>query len=271
MMIFFILTSFFVFGDVEAPHWHHIQEVSDRHEFLKNNETVTKPQDTWQTLFSLAYFDQNVLKVKDCIFFKVPGQEPGVLKIKSIPYYQLCDNYLLNQGDKEFKGIKTLQFSVSEEEVNINYSTIDFKAKNLTALLEKKDSPTLATMNLSSAEFRRPKVLFLASKLIQENSSKQNFKKDHEICHNIDEDCREVSPSSCSDCERGWYEVPNGCSVGPKYCGIQNCGFQNAPACRRGMKWQRKDGVFDCQTDSSFAYCSKGLSIQCEGRKAFCR
>jgi hypothetical protein len=271
MMIWFVLTSFFVFGEVHDHHWDHIHEVSDRHEFLKSNETVTQPQDTWQTLFSLVYLDQNVQKVKDCIFFKVPGKDPGILKIKSIAYDQLCDTYLLNHGDKEFKGIKTLQFSASEEEVKISYSTMDFKSKNLTALLQKKDSPIITTMHLSSAEYKHPKVLFLASKLIQGDPSKQSFKKDHEICHNIDEDCSEVSPSDCSDCERGWYEVPNGCPKGPKYCGIQICGVRNAPACRRGMKWQRKESVFDCQSDSSFAYCSKGLSIQCEGRKAFCR
>jgi hypothetical protein len=28
---------------------------------------------------------------------------------------------------------------------------------------------------------------------------------------------------------------------------------------------------FDCRINSTFAYCSEGLKVDCEGRKAFCR
>jgi hypothetical protein len=270
-MAFLLLGSFFVFGEVHFPHWDHIYEVRDRHEFYVNQETISKPKDTWQTLLSLVYFDKEVQKVKDCIFFKVPGTDPGILKIKSLPFDQKCDTYLLTQGDKEVSGIKALEFSLTDEDFKINFSTVDFKVFNWTAFLLKKPSRNSPQMHLSSAEFKDSKIFFLASKKHQISSTKNNFKKDHELCHNVDDDCKEVSPSDCSSCKSGWYEVPNGCQEGPKYCGLQNCGGENRPACRRGMRWQRGEGTFDCKTDSSFAYCSKGLAIECEGRKAFCR
>ena len=127
-------------------------------------------------------------------------------------------------------------------------------------------------MMMSSAEYRSPRVLFLTPykgktrNLLQLNSGLL----DKTLCHDIKEDCSEKSASMCSQCANGWFEIPNGCSQGPKYCGAITCGTKNRPACRRGMSFLKQEGSADCRIDSSFAYCSKGLRVQCQGSLPYC-
>jgi hypothetical protein len=270
MILFFFLATLSAWA--EAPlHWSHILEVSDRHEFYQNDEVIKKPRDTWQTLFSLVYLDKEIHRLKDCLFLKVPGDDPGIIKLKTISASVKCDNYVLEPGDREVRNIKTFQFSIFETEVLIDFTLADFKAQKWQASLQSSFQKPRPQMNLSSAEFKSPKIIFLAPSGTVKSSPKTAFLKEKTLCHEINEDCQEVSPSMCSQCEGDWFEVPNGCDQGPKYCGLHKCGTNDRPACRRGMKWQRSQSEFDCRTDSSFAYCSKGLKVTCEGRKAFCR
>lgn len=269
MMFILLFTSLFAFA--QSPvHWNHILEVSDKHEFYQNHENITKPQESWQTLFSLVYIDSDLSRIKDCVFFKVPGSESGKLKIKTIQVGEKCDSHLLNPGDKEVTGVKTLQFAVYEKVVTIDFSLEDFKTYKWEANLQASFSKPEPEMNMSSATFKSPDIIFLAPKS-NIKAKQEPFLKDKTLCHDVNEDCEEKSASICSQCENDWYEVPNGCASGPKYCGTYRCGGKGEPACRRGVKWQKKEEKFDCRTDSSFAYCSKGVQIVCEGQKAFCR
>jgi hypothetical protein len=268
IFLLLIVTSAFA----KAPiHWSYVLDVSDQHEFYKSGELITHPKDAWQSLFALFYVDRNLNPLKDCVFYRVPGESSGILKIKTIQREEKCEDFLLKTGDRELRNLKSLQFIISDETVKLSFSGTDFKAQSWEALVHGKTHAKKPQQNLSSAEFKAPKLIYLAPVSSLLSLKKGVPLKENILCHDINEDCQEVSPPRCGLCVSGWYEIPNGCSQGPKYCGTLQCGEKNAPACRRGMKWQRKESEFDCRTDSSFAYCKKGLSIECEGRKAFCR
>lgn len=67
--ILFLLFSFNLFASQPA-HWTNLFEVSDRHEFYENHESIIKPRDSWQTLFGLVYIDREIQRIKDCVFLE---------------------------------------------------------------------------------------------------------------------------------------------------------------------------------------------------------
>lgn len=271
-MKFFMLAflSFSIFAD-EPDHWSYILGIQEKHEFYQNDEKIVRPKDAWQLLFSLNYIDSKLKNLKDCVFYKVPGMESGTLKIKTISFLDKCESYLISPGDKEIIGIKHLYFSVMDDSVKVSFSKNDFKEYLWEAKVQRTNHSMKSKLHLSSADFKNPKIIFLSPEIKLIKLRTAQFLDKDKICHDINDDCMEVTPSNCFLCKDGWYEIPNGCPIGPKYCGPHICGSKNRPACRRGMKWQNKESENDCRTDSSFAYCSKGLSVYCEGRKAFCR
>lgn len=270
MIYLFLLLSLNVFA-AQPTHWTNLFEVSDRHEFYQNHESIVKPKDSWQTLFGLVYIDRDMQRIKDCVFFRVPGNENGVLKIKTVSALESCEEYLMKDGDREYVDVKALQFAVFENELKIDLSFADFRTEKWQAKFQSSFTKPKAQMSLSSAEYKSPKLILLAPLATNQKITKRPFPADKSLCHDINEDCEEKKPSSCNDCENGWYEIPNGCAQGPKFCGVLQCGKKDQPACRRGMKWQRKEVPSDCRIDSSYAYCSKGFTVHCEGKKAYCR
>lgn len=270
MILLFLFLSQFAFAK-EPVYWAHVLEVTDRHEFYQNHENILKPANAWQTLFALGYLDSELKKLKDCVYLKVPGESSGILKLKTVAASATCEDHLLEAGDQEVQDIKTFQFSIYDKKVNLEFTTSDFKSHKWQASLQYSYVKPEPEMSMSSAEYKAPKLIFLAPSRNFTIQSGEEFLKDGTLCHNVNEDCEEVSSSSCSQCSGGWYEIPNGCENGPKYCGVLKCGGKDLPACRRGMKWQRTETDFDCRVNSSFAYCSEGFKITCEGKKAFCR
>lgn len=264
-----LLISTMSFAVTRPLHWSYIVEAKEKHEFYKDFEEIKKPSHSWQALFALVYVDRDLKKIKDCVYYYVPGTDPGKLKIKTLPADTKCEDKLFEPGDLEINDIRKLHFSVSPKEVILDFAVKDASSTRWTAQLQDQYVRPEPALNISSAEFKSPKMILIAPKSVP--TPVANQLKDKVLCHNINEDCAEVSPSTCAQCENGWYEVPNGCEKGPKYCGNVNCGGKGEPACRRGLKWQRAESEFDCRTDSSFAYCSRGAAIVCEGRKAFCR
>lgn len=251
-------------------HWSHVVQISDKHEFYKNNEKISKPKDSWQHLFSLIYMNKKLDHLKDCVFYKVPGLDVGTLKIKTISAFESCEPFLLTQGDREITEIKELIYGIWNDHLTIDISFLKTSPERWLATIESSYTRPVPKMYLSSSDFKHPKIIFLAN-VASNKKNNLSFLPQDSICHDINEDCAENSAFKCDQCKQGWYEVPNGCLQGPKYCGDILCGQKNMPACRRGMKWQRKNQDFDCRTNSSFAYCAKGLKIQCEGQKAYCR
>jgi hypothetical protein len=247
--------------------------IKEKHEFYQNYELINKPKNTWQLLFAVEYKDVQLQIKKDCLFYRVPGDELGRLKIISIAPEKKCHDFIFQEAKDEWPDLKALQFAIEEHRIFIQLTHKNFE-------LETWDFPMLSIFknpspkfNLSSAEFRAPKIIFLKSQTTTQGPVKLDHTKtlkDGEICHSIAEDCKEITKSDCMNCPNGWFEIPNGCPQSPKYCGIHLCGLKNRPACRRGRHYTGLEKKFDCRTDSSFAYCSKGLMIQCQGNLAYC-
>lgn len=272
MILYFILL---LINTVQADptwKWSNATKIVEKHEFYLNNEIIVKPKDSWQTLFAVLYHDSNLKTFKDCIYYRVPGEEPGILKIKTLEATKKCEEFLYQPGDQEWKDLKALQFSVLDNLMSISLTNDKFQ-------IEKWDVPLFNVFEhpepkglMSSAEYRSPKMIYLTpyKGVLQVKPLSAVPLLDKKICHDINEDCTEKAPTVCSQCAQGWYEIPNGCPQGPKFCGVQECGLKNQPACRRGVKWQHREYEFNCREDHSFAYCAKGLTIQCQGNLPYC-
>lgn len=267
-LILFLL-SFPTFAE-EPLSWSYATGLQDKHEFYQNNEVITLPKDAWQVLFSVSYIDGKLNKLKDCIYYKVPGEGTGILKVKTAMFTDDCDKFIFGPGDREVLNIKSLQYSLSDKKAEINFTDTNFKSGKWSVELLSSVGNSKPEMHSSSAEYKAPKIILLAPE-VQLPAKAEPLLEDGTLCHDVNEDCEIKSQSTCTQCRQGWYELPNGCKVGPKYCGILKCGLKGQPACRRGVEWQRSEQNFDCRTNSSFAYCATGLTLVCEGRKAFCR
>lgn len=270
MILWILFTSMVAFA-TQPVHWTHLLEVTEKHEFYQNFESIDKPKDAWQTLFGLVYINRDLNREKDCVFLRVPGNDTGILKIKTISAVDHCEDYLLQPGDQELTGVKSIQFAVFENKLKIDMTFADYRSEKWEANLQSSFTKPEPKMSMSSSEYKAPKMIMLSPKSTDKSVKKVLFLKDGSVCHDINEDCEEVSAYKCDQCSEGWYEVPNSCLTGPKYCGRHECGKKDKPACRRGMRWQRKEEPFDCRTDSSYAYCAKGLTVHCDGKKAYCR
>lgn len=272
-MIFSILLALIATFSWANPtlRWLSALEIVEKHEFYSDNEVIQKPKDTWQTLFAVLVIDASGSIKKDCLYYYVPGRIPGELKIKTIAREVSCDSMIFEEGSEKWTGIKALQYATTDKKISVSMTFPEYKTEKWDIQRLNQKIVADPSMSMSSAEFRSGAILYLSPSSepssVQIPSPNNNNKK---LCHVIADDCQELSPSTCGDCLQGWYEVPNGCKQGPKYCGIQECGKKHQPACRRGMTWQRKIIEFDCRRNNSFAYCSKGLKIQCEGSQAFC-
>ncbi len=271
-MIWALFLFSFLAEATPEQNWSAAIEVVDKHEFYKNNEVIEKPQNSWQQLFGIVYLNGRMNLRKDCVFYKTPGDELGILKIKTMDPKDNCSSALMAAGNWEKKQIKALQYTLLDNSLTFHLTMEKYKIDTWSINFINKGHKLEVKPSMSSAEFKTKKVLYLApDSLGNIVPYKSSYSSEKVICHNISESCEELSPSTCSECSDGWYEIPNGCKQGPKYCGTIECGRKDAPACRRGLKYQRVRKVFDCTTDSSFAYCAKGLRVQCEGKLAYCR
>jgi len=262
--IFILVLSITSLFAADFEHWVNASQVVDKHEFYKENEVVSVPKDTNQILFAVIFLNTTQELRKDCIIYKVPGEELGILKLKNIRANDNCKDYLFQKGDREWTDLRSLQYSLADNFISISMTQKNYEILRFDIPQIKKFTKLDPKMNISSAEYRAPKIIFnyLDSNVIR--------LKDGQACQKVKEDCSIEGTSQCESCENGWFEVPNGCNVGPKYCGYLSCGKRNGPACRRGYRYQLQEKKFHCTEDSSFAYCAKGLKVQCQGALAYC-
>lgn len=267
-MIFLLLLQI-LYAGADAPRkWENAKAIVERHEFYENGIVIVKPKESWQTLFALTFLDASFQLSKDCVYYRVPGEDSGKIKIKSLPAKTDCSAEILSDGDIEITEVTNLSYTTSADTVVMDFTRDGRKEKWMATILHdwRKPDPKLL---LSSSDFKSPGFIYLAPAEKQDQQAMPL--KSGTLCHDVTGDCEEKSPSTCSSCEQGWHEIPNGCFVGPKICGPAECGGKDQPACRRGMIWQRKEIGADCRVDSSFAWCNKGRSVYCDGDKAYCR
>ncbi len=87
------------------------------------------------------------------------------------------------------------------------------------------------------------------------------------ICHDVDENCQNISNFECHKCKYGWFETVRGqCPQGgPKFCGINHCGERNQVACPVGLKVIKDNQA--CFNGSKAGYCGPGLNTVCDENK----
>jgi hypothetical protein len=270
MIFLFALLTTPLFLGAQPVYWTSLIEVQERHEFYQDNELITKPRDSWQVLFAVVFPDRNLNMHKDCVFYRVPGEDAGIFKIKAVGLSQSCEKSIDEKGDVEISDLKALQFSFANE-LTLHFTFSDYRMLHWQIPIMNKFKALAVAPFMSSAQFRAPRLILLAPVRQVRDIKVEEKNSEVELCHDITDNCEELSPSTCQQCPEGWYEVPNGCSQGPKYCGMLVCGLKDSPACRRGMKYQRVRKKYECRTDTSFAYCAPGLIIQCSGNRAYCR
>jgi hypothetical protein len=267
--VFLVLIS--AMSIASAPmHWSSLLEVKERHEFYLDNENIDRPKGVWQTLFAVVYPDRNLWLHKDCVYFKVPNSDDGIFKIRSTGVEESCDLHIEETGEVEIQGLRSLQFAFSDQ-ISVYFTFKDFRTFKWSIPILNKSKANAPKLLTSSAEVRSPRLVLLAPAKLLSGKSVSKGPKNGEICHSVADDCTVVSPSICHQCSSGWYEIPNGCAQGPKYCGVQICGTKGQPACRRGMKYQKVRKKFECSSDPSFAYCAPETKLECEGGRAYCR
>lgn len=268
-MILFLWVLVMGVAIAETPkEWAGALELIERHEFYPEKSVIDAPKNSWQTLFALTYLTRDLKKQKDCIFYRVPGDAAGILKIKQVPLNVNCSKMIFEAGDREIPEVRSLEFHTYPEGATLTFTLPEYRLEIWEIQLPShaKKGPELLQ---SSAEYKSSPILMLAPTLALDKVPAPTPTEG--LCHDVDDLCQERSPSRCHECAEGWYEIPNGCFQGPKYCGRDRCGEKGMPACRRGMKYQKQEKKFECRTDPSFVYCSPGLMVQCEGALAYCR
>lgn len=263
--------------------WGDLIAIQEKHDFLLPHKSFEATPDTWQTLFSLKSYNDQLQILKDCIYYKVPGKKKGKLLILSINKNMSCNDFLfknissnkfLSSSKKKivFTHLVDLQFSLNQKKLVLNlhfsnFSTVKIEGHfipkmNLEKNLLKKPQ------FLSSTSFSKQSVVLVTRKKVHHEIRKL---ENGVLCHDVSSDCKEKSLHRCYQCQNGFIEIPNGCLNAPKVCGEMECGQKNSPACPRGLSWNQANVPTDCRIDHSFAFCEEGLQVTCEGEKAYCR
>ena len=248
--------------------WTGALEIVDRHEFYKDDEPIEKPKGSWETLFSVKYAARNLRLIKDCVFYHVPGIDKAELRIKTVTASVACDIRAAGIKENSWKDLEAVTFSANPSEAKLHLRYSKTKTETWSVEIPKQRAVVEPKLLESSSDFKTSSILFLAK--TRDDSPVESL-KDGEACFKVSELCEPLASSQCHLCSNGWYEIPTGCKSGPKFCGSIDCGSKNQPACLRGKRYQRRAAQYECRRDSSFAYCQKGLTIQCEGNLAYCR
>lgn len=223
-----------------------------------NKGIIKTPLNTWISL--LSYKENNI---KRCLFYKTPFKDKlGVLKITSVRKGK-CDPFA-----------KELIYTKSLEELSINYLSGDHvENSNILELVflmgseRKKLEIPLLNYEVPKKYKRYDNQLnssFVDDVAFGDFLVKKTL-KDGQLCHGVNSSCQDVVANNCDLCENGAVEVvdfncPQG---GSKYCGQNNCGKKNEPACPRGYKVLGSKLASLCFDGSPAGFCEPGLKTYC--------
>ncbi|HLT22357.1 MAG TPA: hypothetical protein VKZ84_02900 [Bacteriovoracaceae bacterium] len=230
------------------------------HEFYRDNELITRPEDAWQVIASFSTVNSDLSLSKICFKYK-PSKEPeGVFRVESMPLDEDC-----SKGGKkiyEQGSLYGIQFQ-REPDFKITFSHKDYSNNSWTikTLVKKENLELLDTPDKSWGE----SVLFT-----NDDVGSKPLLADGTLCLKVRDDCTVEGESICHQCANGSLEAPNGCLTGPRYCSSFECGTKGNPACRRGVKFL-KQRVLDCRRDNSFAFCGEDSIPMCQGAEVWCQ
>lgn len=228
------LESFFLYQDIRVM----------RPE--KMNTKITKPLNAWILLFESS---------KRCFFYKTPFREKlGHLKLTEKKDKCSYDREALYENKK----VEYLQFRVVSD--NLDDLKIRVEINNVQT-----------TYRLLNSQFKdEDKLSFLPKSYLRDvfvdrfENEKEKLGAD-EICHGVNSNCQDVIGYRCEKCPSAFYEVvdfncPQG---GSKYCGVDECGKKNKPACPRGYEILGTKLKSLCFDGSPAGLCGPGLQTFC--------
>lgn len=220
-------------------------EILETHEFYKDNELIQRPIEAWQSIASLSTVNTDLSLSKICLKYFLQTKDKGLFRVEKFSLHENC----LDKGEvlTEISNLRGLQFQRNPS-LKITFTHQDFTTTEWNI-----------KFNANSKN-----VLF-----ISEGSENIPLLKDNTQCLKVLDDCTVEGDSTCHQCESGFLEAPNGCTISPQYCMRGKCGVKGGPACRRGVKFLKKR-VLDCRTDTSFAFCNPGSNPVCQGQEVWC-
>lgn len=284
MKLIFLLILF-CFQTMASPaqwqkRWWGAQEIVDKHGFYKENEIISTPANSIQSLMGIVYFSHQFEVIKDCLHYEIPSQqEMGKLFVVTTSLSTPCEETTgIPKRDSELRA-RSLSFNIEKSHLKILFSDEKFRSKEILfqfpvlrdqrkaslfqSSVQQKYGRSVIVLSENTLEVEQPKSL---GRLGDDWQSKKLVQ-----CQKVNDECvKEVS--ICDKCRYGYFEVANGCPTGgPKFCGVDKCGMKGMPACRRGYLYQNGEQTkMDCRLDHSFAFCQKGLRLRCQGSLAIC-
>ncbi len=222
---------------------------------------ITKPKSTQQKLFAVlraASLEEGIQK--DCVFYQIPGDKAGELRVTTVGYQESCDPEarIIYRIDE----IKELQYSIEGTQVSFWVTMMNSATRVIQVSLLNATQAKSAKLYESSGQRG---VFYLAPNTPLAGQPKPLLIG--ELSDEYPKHPCSFEAGTCQFCRYGVYRI----NTGEYFCGIDRCGQKNQPACIRGERWQRSREKFSCRADNSHVICSPGLVIDCEGERAICR
>lgn len=236
-----------------------VSELLGIHEFYQDNELITRPLDAWQTIASFSVVNRDLSLSKLCLKYRPAKEAKGVFKIDLTNISKSCelDGHKIYEQDSLFG----IQFQRAPH-FKVIFSHKDYSLSSWIIPLPKKEKQ----LNLLDTpdKYWGESVLILS-----DHTEKKDLLADGTKCLQVNDDCTIRGDSLCHQCQNGFLEAPNGCLIGPQYCSSAECGTKGNPACRRGVKFQKKR-ILDCRQEIDFAFCMGDSVPTCQGQEVWC-
>ncbi len=235
-----------------------VQRINTNYESL---DLVNTPKGTTQPLLKIKFLDSNFTKVSDCLFYKIPKNNDGVLFVVENPTNKECKALIAEKAYASISNIrnfgidldhKTVKLNIDTKSIEYNFSNYPRKRKN--KLLE--NSKTNDYLVASSINYHQKIKIF----------------QNGEICFDIDDDCNITKIDRCDSCKGGFFKtIASKCSSSfRKVCGVDSCGEKHKPACIRGVETSGMNMNAYCINDSPVGFCNKELRVVCENGVLIC-
>lgn len=224
-------------------------------ESLVSGKSVTKPLNSWVTIA--------VLSDRYCLAYKTPFSS----SFGELSYFRFDKScQFTKEALVKIKNINDLIVNV----VNKNVDSLQLKLSWLKGSSKNREVLTFSLLNSKSKRAfskldHNLEMSFLADVFYGDYPESDKEIADGNICHGINGDCKNVVSYRCDECKSGFYEVvdfncPQG---GSKYCGSDQCGEKNQPACPRGYNILETKLRTLCFDGSPAGFCSPGLKTFC--------
>lgn len=227
----------------------------------KSLSEVNSPKGTVHELLKINFLDRNYRKVSDCVFYKIPEFNEGVLFIVENPKNLKCKDLVADKAYVKLQNIRNLGIEIGKKLI-IKIDLVKLKY-NLLNLSKKRSKKLLSSSALNTS---------LIASDVEYSLDRSDELKDGEICFDIDDECKVLIEDKCDSCVGSSFAVIAS-SCGVKYqrrCGENICGTKNNPACIRGFKTSGVSPQNYCINDSPVGFCQEGLRVVCENGTLIC-